>query len=93
MEKLQKKATISGYTDTANKYFKVEVTVKFRYNDANGKLVAVISTNGKILSGPDTLYIHSVKGTKLDDHTINVVLNLQSLNSGDGWYGSKNIKV
>lgn len=88
-----KKAYISGYTDTASKYFKVEVTFRYRYNDANGNLVGVISTNAKIIQGPNDLFVHSVKGCKLDNKTANITLTLQRIISGDGWHGSKNIKV
>ncbi len=87
------KTIISWNLSTTGKAFSVEATIKFRYNDANGKLVAVISTTGKIKSGPNGLTITRIYGEKLDDHTINVVLIVSYATDFDTWYGSKNVKV
>ena len=86
------KRTMTGYTEKLHYKAVVEIQMKLKYNDANGKLVSVISYSGKIIDGHAGLVIKNLKCGKKDDHTIVVTFSVYYSNT-DKWEAHKEFSV
>lgn len=84
---------LDGHFPKVNKNFRLKFVVRYKYNDINGKCVAVISHKATLVSGSSYANISISNAIRLDDHTINLSAGVNYNTGQDEWYGSSNVSV